>query len=60
MSHAPRVEDVKKLRDERQIGLVEAKAILTGRHMHSLVDDSADVRVLREILHALIDKVYPQ
>lgn len=54
------VYEVKELREERQCGLEEAKAILTGRKLHRLVDEPLSETQLREILHTLINKVYPQ
>lgn len=59
MTYHPPVEEVRKIRDTYDCGLADAKAILVGRELRRLVDEPLGEAQLREILHTLIDKIYP-
>ena len=49
-----KAEDVRFLREEKQIGLYEARAILTKERLLSAVDSATTVEELKEIIRYMV------
>ena len=49
-----KAEDVRFLREEKQIGLYEARAILTKERLLSAVDSATTIEELKEIIRYIV------